>query len=30
VETHIMHIYNRLGVNNRIELVRMTRKFGIE
>ncbi|MBP7737389.1 MAG: PAS domain-containing protein [Spirochaetes bacterium] len=30
VETHIMNIYNRLGVNNRIELVRMTRKYGME
>jgi DNA-binding NarL/FixJ family response regulator len=30
VETHITNVYNRLGVNNRIELVRMTRKYGIE
>jgi len=30
VETHITNIYTRLGVNNRIELVRMAREYGIE
>jgi DNA-binding CsgD family transcriptional regulator/PAS domain-containing protein len=30
VETHITNIYNRLGVNNRIELVRIAREYGIE
>ncbi len=29
VETHVIHVYNKLGVNNRIELMNVALRFGL-
>jgi DNA-binding CsgD family transcriptional regulator len=29
VETHLFYVYNKLGINNKVELIKMTNKFNL-